>query len=63
MGAEDIAAEGFISRDVPQQVMGWEQLSPIDALADSNRNGTALLPGESPLMSAAAAPMAPHRLV
>jgi hypothetical protein len=61
--AEDIAAEGFIGGDVPQQMMGWEQLSPIDAMADSNWNGKALLLGVSLIISAAAAPMAPHRLV
>jgi hypothetical protein len=61
--AEDIAAEGFIGRDVPEQMMGWEQLSPINAMADSNWNSKALLLGVSLIISAAAAPMAPHRLV
>jgi hypothetical protein len=35
-GAEDVAAEGFVCRDVPQQMMRWEQLGPINAIADSN---------------------------
>jgi hypothetical protein len=35
-GAEDITAEGFICCNVPKQMMGWEQLGPIDAIADSN---------------------------
>jgi hypothetical protein len=35
-GAEDVTAEGFICCNVPEQMMGWEQLGPIDAIADSN---------------------------
>ena len=62
-GAEDVAAERFVGRDVPQQMMGWEQLSPTDALTDSKWNGSALLLGISPMVSAAAAPTVPHRLV
>jgi hypothetical protein len=62
-GAEDVAVEGCVRRDVPQQMMGWEELSPIDGIADSNWNGCALPLGVSLMMSVAAAPTAPHRLV
>ena len=62
-GAEDGAAERFVGRDVPQQMVGWEQISPIDAVADSNLNGSTLLLGVLLMVSAATAPPAPHRLV
>jgi hypothetical protein len=62
-GTEDVMAERFVGRDVPQQMMGGEQLSPIDALADSKWNGNALLLDISLMTSAAAAPTAPHGLV
>jgi hypothetical protein len=44
-------------------MMGWEELSPIDGFADLNWNGCALLLGVSLMMSVAAGPTAPHRLV
>ena len=62
-GAEHVAAEGCVRGDVAQQMTGREQLGRIDNVTDLHWNGRALLLGVSLMMSAAAAPMAPHGLV
>src|SRR5262245_22630868 len=39
---ENLDTERFIGRDVAQQMMRWQQLSPIDTVADSNWNDRTL---------------------